>query len=137
MLKQLGLDELVRAEVRNWQSYLRFGPCARKPPKSKTEHFVALPAKQATPLIFTSHFFLRLHRQLLPLVRRSRRDIEWVDWELRPNKFPGDINGPMSVVFSRIMHDTSGAHLALGNIRIARFRNSQDGERKPLGQSSR
>jgi hypothetical protein len=138
MLKQLGLDGLVRAEVRNWQSYLRFGPFVRaQAAESKTGHFVALPAKQATPLIFTSHFFLRLHRHLMPLVRRSRRDIEWVDWELRPNKLPGDINGPMSVVFSRIMHDTSGAQLALGNIRIARFRNSQDGERKPLGQSSR
>jgi hypothetical protein len=102
MLKQLGLDGLVLAEVRNW-----FGPFVRaQAAESKTEHFVALPAKQATPLIFTSHFFLRLHRQLMPLLRRSRGDIEWVDW-------------------------------ALGNIRIARFRNSQDGERKPLGQSSR
>jgi hypothetical protein len=42
MLKQLGLDGLVRAEVRNWQSYLRFGPFVRAQAaesKSPSGHF--------------------------------------------------------------------------------------------------
>jgi hypothetical protein len=115
MLAELGLSDLVQSiEKANNKRYLRFGP-------TKQEIYYDVPERQAWPLIFLCHFLVRKHRELLLLIQQREPEIEWVDWQLSPNKFPGDIDGPMHRAFSGTMQGAAQARLVLGNIRISTY----------------
>jgi hypothetical protein len=43
-----------------------------------------------------------------------------------PDKFPGDLNGPMASLFQAIMSGVTNQQLVAGNIRIATFNKSSD-----------
>jgi hypothetical protein len=114
MLRELGLAGLAQPiEKPSKKRYLRLGPFNHK-------HF-DVPERQAAPLIFICHLLLRKHQELMLIIRRERPDIEWVDWQLSPNKFPGDVKVLMSVVFSGIMQGAAHAGLVPGNISVLTF----------------
>jgi hypothetical protein len=82
--------------------------------------------RQALPLIFICHFVLRMHQQLMLTIRERRPELEWIDWQLMPNKFPGDVNGPMGVLFHAIMSGAAYRQLVAGNVRIVTIDKSND-----------
>jgi len=127
MLKELGLANFVRPVVRNEKRYLEFGPFQRvrtarldgEYPKACCEPAsFEVREHQAIPLIFICHFLLRMHQQLMPLMQEEWPELEWVDWQLMPNKFPGGVDGPMASLFHALMSGSTGAGLVAGNIRI-------------------
>jgi hypothetical protein len=130
MVAQLGLSGLVEKTTRNEKLYLKFGPYRRViVPNNETATdpvYFEVIEQQALPLIFICHFVLRMHQQLLPVIRRRQPEIEWIDWQLMPNKFPGDITGPMASLFHAIMSGAAHQRLVAGNIRIITFNKSRD-----------
>jgi hypothetical protein len=127
MIQQLGLTGLVETFLRNEKSYLRFGPFYRVDGQSDPEpvHF-EIAERQAVPLIFICHYLLRMHQQLMPIIRKRQPKIEWVDWQLMPNKFPGDVRGPMGSLFHAIMSGAAHRALVAGTIRVMTFNNAKD-----------
>ncbi|MEP1933714.1 MAG: hypothetical protein ABJJ37_20780, partial [Roseibium sp.] len=64
------------------------------------------------------------HQRLLPALRVDRPQLDWLDMQLMPNKFPGGIDGRMALLFDAIMSLTTPG-LIKGNLRIATFVNSK------------
>jgi hypothetical protein len=131
LVAQLGLSGLVeKITNRNEKLYLKFGPFRRVTgPNNETAKdpvYFEIVERQALPLIFICHFALRTHQQLMPIIRRKQPELEWVDWQLMPNKFPGDITGPMASLFHAIMSGAANQRLVAGNIRIMTFNESRD-----------
>ncbi len=85
-----------------------------------------LAERQGVPLVFICHFLLRIHQQMMPLLKAELPELEWWDWQLMPNKFPGDIHGDMSSIFHAIMSGAAWHGLVVGNIRIVNFVQSKD-----------
>ncbi len=86
-----------------------------------------LPEHQAIPLLFICYFLFRAHRNILEIVKSERPTIEWIDWQLMYNKFPGDIHGPMNALFSAIMTGAVHDGLVAGSMRLGTFNEaSQD-----------
>jgi hypothetical protein len=77
-----------------------------------------LASNQAFPLIFICHFVLRTHQSLLKLNQTERPELQWMDWQLMPNRFPGGIMGPTASLFHTIMSGVSHQRLVAGNIRL-------------------
>jgi len=135
MLAELGLAGLVKSSTKKEKPYLEFGPFSRiritdvRNGVAQEDHQpvqFTLPERQAIPLVFICHFLLRAHQQIFPLVRDEQPTIEWVDWQLMPNKFPGGIDGRMASLFHAIMSGSARAGLVMGNIRIMTFVNTGD-----------
>ena len=135
MIGELGLSGSVKRFVKNDKPYLMFGPFQRvkilgvEDNKLKTQSESAefeIAERQALSLIFICHYPLRMHHQLMMIVRRQRPELEWIDWQLMPDKFPGDLNGPMASLFHAIMSGATNQRLVAGNIRIATFNMSND-----------
>ena len=57
----------------------------------------------------------------MTIVQSEQPSIEWVDWQLMHNKFPGDVRGPMASLFGAIMTGAVHAGLVAGNMRIGTF----------------
>ena len=100
MISELGLAGVARPTVKNNKPYVEFGPFIKtkfvaNPDgtlKEDTEPATfSLARNQAIPLVFICHFLLRTHQSLLKLVQTERSDLQWMDWQLMPNRFPGDI----------------------------------------------
>ena len=130
MIQELGLNGRVRQCNRNGKSFLEFGPFRKISLVACTEAEVikrSVPAnfliaeRQGIPLVFLAHFLLRMHRHVLTLVRNDHPELDWIDWQLSPNKFPGDIEGPMAKLFHAIMSGAAHARLVMGNIRVMTF----------------
>lgn len=127
MLQELSLGERVRQCNRNGKSYLEFGPfqniafdastAAKLKMRSTPVNFLVA-ERQGIPLVFMAHFLLRMHRHVLALIQNDRPELDWIDWQLMPNKFPGDIEGPMAKLFHAIMSGAAHARLVMGNIRV-------------------
>jgi hypothetical protein len=130
MTAQLGLSGLVEDVTRNGKPYLKFGPFGRViGPNNEIAVdpvYFEIVERQGLPLVFICHFVLRMHRQLMPMIRRKQPELEWIDWQLMPNKFPGDITGPMGSLFHAIMSGATHQGLVAGNIRIMTFNESKD-----------
>jgi hypothetical protein len=130
MVEQLGLSDLIEDFTRNERVYLKFGPFRRVTGPNNSSRvdpvYFEIVERQALPLIFICHFVLRIHQQLMPLIRRKQPQLEWIDWQLMPNKFPGDITGPMASLFHAIMSGATHQRLVAGNIRIMTFNQSKD-----------
>jgi hypothetical protein len=127
MIQQLGLSGLVETFVRNEKPYLKFGPFIRvKYGFDPEPAYFDIVERQAVPLIFICHFLLRMHQRLMPIIRKQRPEIEWVDWQLMPNKFPGDIKGPMGSLFHAIMSGATQQRLVAGSMRVMTFNNAKD-----------
>jgi hypothetical protein len=127
MIAQLQLARLIEAFSKNEKPYLRFGPFTRLSPGEEPQPaYFEILERQAISLIFICHFVLRTHQQLMPIIKEQRPEIEWVDWQLMPNKFPGDIRGPMGSLFHAIMSGVTHLKLASGHIRIATFDYAKD-----------
>ena len=127
MIQQLGLTGLVETFVRNEKPYLKVGRFLRMDPERNSEPvYLDILERQAIPLIFICHFLLRTHQQLLPVIRKQRPEIEWVDWQLMPDKFPGDVSGPMGSLFHAIMSGAAHARLVAGTIRVMTFNHAKD-----------
>jgi hypothetical protein len=134
IIGELGLDGLVKKFLKNNKPYLRFGPFQRVKilgaggelnRQSEPAEF-EIAERQAVYLIFICHYLLRMHRQLTTIMRQQRPALEWIDWQLMPDKFPGDIAGPMASLFHAIMSGAAHQRLVAGNMRIATFNNSND-----------
>ena len=135
MIGELRLSGLIESFVRNDKSYLRFGPFRRIKIRgvedgilkehSEPAEFEIL-ERQGLALIFICHYLLRMHRRLLPIIQKQRSEVEWIDWQLMPNKFPGDVTGPMGSLFHAIMSGVTHHRLVMGNIRIMTFDKSSD-----------
>jgi hypothetical protein len=144
MIGELGLNGLVESFLKNDKPYLRFGPFQRisitgTEDGSLKEH--SAPAKfeiverQALSLIFICHYLLRMHQQLMPIIKKQRRELEWINWQLMPNKFPGDITGPMGSLFQAIMSGVAYQQLVAGNIRIMTFDKSHEDQGSALADN--
>jgi hypothetical protein len=123
MISEMGLVGLVRSVVKNEKPYLEFGPFTRIRLNQSGEGALkeeaepatfSLVRNQALPLIFICHFVLRTHQTLLKLTQVERPELQWIDWQLMPNRFPGDINGPMGSLFHAIM--SGAARQRLGKL---------------------
>jgi hypothetical protein len=133
--QELRLQGLVTEFFKNERTYLRFGPFTRVTIEgvensdliTRSEpHKIEIVEHQALPLLFISHFVLRTHQALMPIIRKDRPELEWIDWQLMPNKFPGDHKGPMGSLFHAIMSGATNARLVAGNVRIATFDKAKD-----------
>jgi hypothetical protein len=127
MIDELGLSSLVQSFSKNEKPYLKFGPFMRVSYGAEPEPaYFDILERQALPLIFICHYVLRMHPQLMQIIKKQRPEIDWVDWQLMPNKFPGDISGPMGSLFHAIMSGAAHHQLVDGNIRVVTFNNSKD-----------
>jgi hypothetical protein len=143
IVAQLGLSGLVTTFSKNNKQYLKFGPFM--PVKHASDPGQATPSfeqaefeiveRQALPLLFICHFVLRTHQLLMPVIRKTRLELEWIDWQLMPNKFPGDHSGPMGSLFNAIMSGATYAHLVAGNVRILTFNQSEEDEGSSLADN--
>jgi hypothetical protein len=132
MLQDLGLSELLQINpVPGKKIYWEFGPFYRKNASCQGSAvgdptYFKLPENQAVPVIFICHFVLRAHHQHFQNIRAERQELEWIDWQLMPNKFPNDIDGPMASLFNAIMSGAASQLLVSGNIRVVNFLHSHD-----------
>jgi hypothetical protein len=127
MIEQLGLTGLVETYSKNEKPYLRFGPFMRIAAEGKSEPaYFNIIERQALPLIFICHFVFRMHQHLMQIVKKGSPEIEWIDWQLMPNKFPGDVAGPMGSLFHAIMSGAAHQRLIAGNIRVLTFNSAKD-----------
>jgi hypothetical protein len=127
MIEQLRLTGLVESFAKNEKPYLKFGPFNRVTPEGNSEPvYFDIIERQALPLIFICHYVLRMHRKLMLIIKRQRPEIDWVDLQLMPNKFPGDVSGPMASLFHAIMSGAAHQRLVDGTIRIMTFANAKD-----------
>lgn len=134
-VEELRLHKLVTKFNKNEKTYLKFGPFTRLKKegiengelitRSESAEFEVV-EHQALPLLFICHFVLRTHGTLMPIIRKDRPELEWIDWQLMPNKFPGDHKGPMGSLFHAIMSGATNARLVAGNVRIATFDKAKD-----------
>jgi hypothetical protein len=127
MIKELGFGGLVQSLSKNGKPYLKFGPFMRASYGSEPQRaYLDILERQALPLIFICYNVLRVHRQLMRVITTRRPEIEWVDWQLMPNKFPGDVTGRMGTLFHAIMSGAALHRLVEGNISVMTFSNSKD-----------
>jgi hypothetical protein len=134
MIEQLGMAGLVVPFVKNGKSYLRFGPFEvvriRSDERGSLEHAgpveFTLVRHQAVPMIFISHYLLRMHQQLLNNLQVVRENLHWLDIQIMPNKFPGGTEGPMAALFHAIMSGASHQGLIKGNVRVMTFVHSHE-----------
>jgi hypothetical protein len=126
-IKDLGLQGLVTQTTKNNKPYLKFGPFTRVTAEGVTEpaEFDII-EKQALPLLFICHFVVRMHQSTMLTVKRTRPELEWIDWQLMHNKFPGDHQGPMGSLFHAIMSGAANARLVSGNLLDATFNSAKD-----------
>ncbi len=100
MIEQLGLNGLVESFSKNEKPYLRFGPFTRVTPEGD---FRACIFRHYRTTSGFSHFHLSLLASYAPTTYANRNEAtagdRWVDWQLMPNKFPGDVTGPMASLF--------------------------------------
>lgn len=82
--------------------------------------FLTAPEKQAVMAVFICHFLIRTHQNILALQKASQPDLLAIDWQLMPNKFPGDIHGPMSSFLGALMSACGPATIA-GSIKTMFF----------------
>jgi hypothetical protein len=144
IVAQLGLTGLVTMFRRNNKPYLKLGPFTRVKYASDQQGQLTQslePAefeileRQALTLLFICHFVLRTHQLLMPIIRKTRPEIEWIDWQLMPNRFPGDHSGPMGSLFHAIMSGATHLGLVAGNIRIMTFNQSEADEGSSLADN--
>jgi hypothetical protein len=135
LIEELGLSEFVKKSVKNDKSYLKFGPFQRvkilsvEHNKLKTQSESAefeIAERQGLSLIFICHYLIRMHHQLMMIIQKQRPELESIDWQLMPDKFPGDLNGPMASLFHAIMSGATNQRLVAGNILIATFTKSNN-----------
>ncbi len=127
ILNDLGISNFVRPVVSGEKSYLEFGPFTRIVNGLAQEPWTCrLAERQAFPLLFICYFLLRAHRDIMSIVQSQQPDIEWIDWQLMHNKFPGDVHGPMGKLFGAIMTGATYAGLVAGNMRLGTFNNAKE-----------
>jgi hypothetical protein len=125
---QLGLSEAVERLDINGRRSLQFGPFIRLRNNGVREAnvFFALNENRALSLLHIAHFLLRTHQELFRLAQAQQPDVNWMDWQIMPNKFPGGMEGDMASLFHAIMSGAAHARLAAGNMRIMTLRNPRD-----------
>jgi hypothetical protein len=126
MIEQLRLSGLVESFSKNEKPYLKFGPFTRVTAEGSSEPvFFNIIERQAIPLIFICHYVVRMHQQMMLIIKKQRPEIERVDWQLMPNKFPGDVTGPMGSLFHAIMSGVAHQRLIAGSIRVVTFNDAK------------
>ncbi|HWA47186.1 MAG TPA: hypothetical protein VG742_02880 [Dongiaceae bacterium] len=123
LLTHLQLASYVEAFTRNNKPYLRFGPFTRMragaPINQQGEPVkFELPESQAVPIVFMCHSLLHAHRSVMQELVADSPELEWIDWQLTPNKFPRDIDGPVARLFHAIISLAEDARMIEGNLRI-------------------
>jgi hypothetical protein len=143
-IKDLRLQGLAIQVTKNNKPYLKFGPFARVKVEGATEKGVITRSEpvefdiiesQALPLLFICHFALRVHQALMLTIKSTRPALEWIDWQLMHNKFPGDHQGPMGSLFGAIMSGAASARLIAGSMRVGTFNNAKDDEGNALADN--
>ena len=143
-IKDLRLQGLAIQVTKNDKPYLRFGPFTRVKVEGATEKGLITRSgpvefdiieRQALPLLFICHFALRVHQALMLTIKRSQPALEWIDWQLMHNKFPGDHQGPMGSLFGAIMSGATSAGVVSGNILVGTFNNAKDDEGNALADN--
>ena len=126
ILSDLRITDIVRQSSSGTKVYFEFGPFARAsygyPPVPWT---CRLPERQAIPLLFICHFLLRTHRSVLSMIQADQPSIDWIDWQLMYNKFPGDVHGAMNSLFSAIMKSSARSGAISGNMLLGTFNNAK------------
>jgi hypothetical protein len=127
MINQLGLSGLVEGFLKNEKPYVKFGPFKRVKAEAESDPvYFDILERQALPLIFICHFVLRTHQKLMPFIKKPRPEIDWVDWQLMPNKFPGGVVGRMASLFHAVMSGAARQGLVAGTMRIMTFDDARD-----------
>lgn len=126
ILTDIGISSSVRQVVSGAKRYLEFGSFTRlKQDGTGGPWTCKLPERQAIPLLFICHFLFRAHRDIMSMIQIEQPNIEWVDWQLMHNKFPGDVYGPMGSLFGAILAAATDAGLVAGTMRIGTFNDAQ------------
>jgi hypothetical protein len=60
----------------------------------------------------------------MPVITKTSSEIEWIDWQLMPNKSPRDYHRPMGSLFHAIMSGAVCLGLVARNIGIMTFNQS-------------
>jgi len=130
MINELKLNGLVNQSIIEGKSYIEFGPFQKvireeinndRIDKSYEPVTFKLLEHQAQPLIFICHSLLRFHKDMMLLIKNVQPALEWIDWQIGHDKFPGGITGPMASLFHAIMSGSTNARLLAGNIRVLTF----------------
>lgn len=134
MVFELGLSNLVRRITSATRPKMEFGPFQRVRTLSAIHGTVEsdvepiyfqISERQGIHLVFICHFLIRIHQQFFALIQSYRPEVEWIDWQLMPNKFPNDLEGPMAKLFHAVMSGASLARLVIGNIRVVTLRDAK------------
>jgi hypothetical protein len=127
ILSDLGISSLVRSTVSSTKLHLEFGPFTRVVRGGASEPWICkIPEGQAIPLLFICYFLFRAHRDIMSIIQSEKPGIEWLDWQLMHNKFPGDVHGPMGSLFGAIMTGAVHAGLVAGTMRIGTFNEAKE-----------
>lgn len=88
MIKALGLGE---DDVRRKGTHkVEFGPFLRGSYGQKPHEWrCVLPEHQAMPLVFLCFFLQRTHKSILQILKNDAVDVDWVDWQIMHDPFPG------------------------------------------------
>lgn len=121
IIANLGLRECVQ-QIPGQKPRLRFGPFLRARYGQEPEEWTCdLPERQAISLLFICDFLLRTHHEVLEAMKEDQKELDWVDWQLMHNKFPGDVGGGMHELFAAIMISAARAGLVSGTMRLGTF----------------
>lgn len=126
ILSDLGITASVQKINSGNKAQLQFGPFIRSTYGGVAEPWTCrLPERQAIPLLFICFFLLRTHRTIMSIIQTEQPAVDWIDWQLMHNKFPGDVHGAMGSLFGAIMKGSTRAGAIFGNMLIGTFNKSK------------
>jgi hypothetical protein len=124
-LGRLQLQDLAHESTNRKNNY-RFGPFQKITPDGiRSEQFFDIHVKQARYLVFLSWWLTEVHSEMLALEKQDNPALEWLDWFVMPNAFPGGIDGNMARLFHVIMSVATSRNLIVGNLHISTLLDSR------------
>ncbi|MDD1138555.1 hypothetical protein M5G22_13460 [Pseudomonas sp. TNT2022 ID233] len=95
ILSQTGLESLYKVESNEKKRTVTFGPFYRY--DTHKEEFLTISENRAVMAFFIAHFFLRVFQAIRTATAKD------VGWSVFMDKFPGDIDGDMTLLFNCIL----------------------------------
>ena len=83
-------------------------------------HDFTIKEAQAAYAIYLLHFICRMHASILEtLLDDDGAPLATCDWQISPDNFTGDFNGPMAKLFSVTANSAAMLGLVRGNLRVS------------------
>lgn len=125
------LSDVVRVETKGNRTTWTFGPFTqvRRDDTQRRGVPIAqvtfpLVEAQAQYLMFVLYALHSTHREMLLRIQTRKPSIDWLDWQLMPNMFPGGVGGAMAKTFEALL--SSNRQRLRGSIRTMTILKSSD-----------